>query len=125
MGLDQYAYKLKKGIISSAIPNQDIPSKELVEISYWRKHPNLQGWMEKLYSDKGGDEMFNCVYVQLTENDLARLQEDILKNSFEDSVGPFWGDNSDEYYKSEDLEFIRKALKSIEQGYDILYYSWW
>ena len=24
------------------------------EIAYWRKHPNLHGWMEDLYYKKGG-----------------------------------------------------------------------
>lgn len=126
MGLDQYAYKVKKGIIKSAIPSdKQIPSNELVEIAYWRKHPNLHGWMERLYDSKGGDGMFNCEFVQLTESDLIKLQEDILQRALFEASGPFWGLNSDEEYRKDDLTFIQEALDSIEQGYDILYYSWW
>ena len=126
MGLDQYAYKVKKGIIKSAIPSdKQIPSNELVEIAYWRKHPNLHGWMERLYDSKGGDGMFNCEFVQLTESDLIKLQEDILQRALFEASGPFWGLNSDEEYRKDDLAFIQEALDSIEQGYDVLYYSWW
>jgi hypothetical protein len=126
MGLDQYAYKVKKGIIKSAIPSdKQIPSDELVEIAYWRKHPNLHGWMERLYDSKGGDGMFNCEFVQLTESDLIKLQEDILQRALFEASGPFWGLNSDEEYRKDDLTFIQAALDSIEQGYDVLYYSWW
>jgi hypothetical protein len=126
MGLDQYAYKVKKGIIKSSIPSEkEIPSKELVEIAYWRKHPNLHGWMERLYDKKGGDGMFNCEFVQLTESDLIKLQEDIVQQSLLEAIGPFWGEDADDMYKDEDLKFIDEALESINKGYDVVYYSWW
>ena len=53
MGLDQYLYKRPK-------------SKE---IGYWRKHNRLQGWMQNLYENKGGDGTFNCVDLDLTMDD--------------------------------------------------------
>jgi len=40
MGLDQFAYSV------------DAKGKR-EEIAYWRKHPNLQGWMEALWIEKG------------------------------------------------------------------------
>jgi hypothetical protein len=40
MGLDQFAY---------CIDNNG----EKEELAYWRKHPNLQGWMENLWQSKG------------------------------------------------------------------------
>ena len=40
MGLDQYAYK----VVAHDEDNRD-------EIAYWRKHPNLQGWMEQLWRE--------------------------------------------------------------------------
>ena len=40
MGLDQYAFAEKGG--------------EQEEIFYWRKHANLQGWMENLYIRRHG-----------------------------------------------------------------------
>ena len=40
MGLDMYAYIARK-------KSEDFNSAR--EIAYWRKHPNLQGWMENLW----------------------------------------------------------------------------
>ncbi len=32
------------------------------QLYYWRKHPELHGWMEKLYRETGGAaQSFNCV----------------------------------------------------------------
>lgn len=47
MGLDMYAY------VTDETPdgNVDFEVGSLSELHYWRKHPNLHGWMEKLYSD--------------------------------------------------------------------------
>ena len=127
MGLDQYAYRVRKGIIKPGtdINKLDIPSEELEKIAYWRKHPNLHGWMERLYVDKGGEDMFNCEFVQLNEDELVKLQEDILMDALDEAVGPFWGDDADNQYRKSDLDFIKVALDSINKGYDILYYSWW
>ena len=42
------------------------------------KHPNLHGWMERLYRTRGGKEdKFNCVNIQLTADDLQKLKADI------------------------------------------------
>ena len=36
-------------------------------VHYWRKHPDLHGWMRALYYAKGGtDQQFNCVNVMLS-----------------------------------------------------------
>src|SRR5262249_22240445 len=71
MGLDMYAY----------ITDQDIPAVDFSEprdarkICYWRKHPNLHGWMEKLYRAKGGeDDGFNLAPVKLDEADIKALE---------------------------------------------------
>ena len=42
MGLDQYAFARKNG------------EDENIEIMYWRKHANLEGWMAELYASRGG-----------------------------------------------------------------------
>lgn len=117
MGLDQMAY-------SRAKEN----SKDSFEISYWRKHPNLEGWMEKLYRQKGGtEEMFNFVELELTKEDLLRLQEDITNGSVAElgTTGFFFGNPSDEIYREHDLNFISKALSEIAEGRKIIYVSSW
>ena len=71
MGLDQWAY-----IASKNDTEYDDSSRQ--DISYWRKHPNLQGWMEKLFYAKGGVcGTFNGVEVELTWDDVHKLEQDI------------------------------------------------
>ena len=64
MGLDQYAYIAAKAnqqdeFYEDAVYDETV--KQYVnpnvtkprEIAYWRKHPNLHGWMEQLAEQKG------------------------------------------------------------------------
>ena len=46
MGLDQYAYARPVGVESDDGKNNE-------ELTYWRKHNRLQGWMEELWEDRG------------------------------------------------------------------------
>jgi len=95
------------------------------QIQYWRKHPNLHGWMENLYYKKGGTaESFNCVGVVLTETDLDRLEDDIVNRNLPHTSGFFFGESDDESIK-EDLEFIKAAKRSISDGLTVYYTSWW
>ena len=136
MGLDQFSYRIKKGFITKPVDfetesyNEETEEHEVLcdkeELHYWRKHPNLQGWMENLYYEKDGEsESFNCVNVQLTWEDLEQLEKDIKEGDLPETCGFFFGNDSDEYYKEETLEFIEKGLDSIKNGYDVNYSSWW
>ena len=112
MGLDQYAKIHKDGHAE-------------LEIAYWRKHPNLQGWMEDLWREKGGKGEFNCVDVELTLEDLRQLEASIEGEDLPETTGFFFGNNSDDYYREEDLAFIAAASKAIERGWRVIYTSWW
>ena len=123
MGLDQYAH---------AIDNNG----EREELAYWRKHPNLQGWMENLWHEKGcpgkseepnsmGLSDFNCVPVELDYDDLDRLEKTINTKGLPDTEGFFFGSDSDEYYRENDLEFIQKAREALDAGLHVEYSSWW
>lgn len=112
MGLDQYAFAR-----SGEFQHQ---------ICYWRKHPNLQGWMEQLYRQKGGKEEFNSnVGVELTLEDLDSLEAAVLGKNLPITIGFFYGGNSDEEYKETDLAFIKEARDNIEDGSKIIYTSSW
>ena len=139
MGLDQYTYARDAG--------EDSDSN--VEISYWRKHNRLHGYMEQLWIDKGkpnapadgenpmGD--FNCVPVRLTLSDLEQLEAHIHNKVLPETGGFFFGNDSyhwsnengkpfeegDYHYKETDLEFIELARKAIEEGKEVYYDSWW
>lgn len=122
MGLDQYA-KARKGEPVEKDGNLEYPDQR--ELAYWRKHPNLEGWMSNLYSEKGGTDEFNCQEVELTLEDLDELERAINSKDLPETAGFFFGDDSDEYYREKDLEFIRDARNAIEDGYTVIYTSWW
>ncbi len=139
MGLDQYAYA-RKGepeLETQTYTCEDLEGNEFertetqeiwtdqMELAYWRKHPNLQGWMEQLWREKGGEGEFNCVDVELNAVDLANLQAAVLLGDLPETHGFFYGDDSDNRYKEGDLEFIRTAREHMEMGYKIVYTSWW
>lgn len=119
MGLDQFAM---------AIDNNG----EKEELAYWRKHPNLQGWMEDLWVSKGcpnahenSPHEFNCVPVELTHEDLDNLEKAITNNELPSTTGFFFGSDSDDHYKTYDLEFVRKAREALDAGITVVYDSWW
>jgi len=97
------------------------------EIAYWRKHPNLHGWMEDLYYKKGGiKESFNCVPVELDLEDLVNLEIAIKEKMLPHTSGFFFGesDTDDEAIKA-DLKFIKDAKEAIFSGDRVFYDSWW
>ena len=123
MGLDMYAYVASK----ADDHNTDSDNREL---AYWRKHPNLHGWMERLWRSKGGqspsdDPTFNGVELELTWEDLERLEEDIQNGRLPHTTGFFFGSDSDDYYREQDLEFVRKARAEIFTGLKVFYNSSW
>ena len=103
------------------------------EIMYWRKHPNLHGWMENLWTRKGrpgldpDDEykMFNGIELELTWEDLMELEYDIAHKALPSTQGFFFGDDSDTYYKKQDQEFIKEAKADLLCGLKVFYNSSW
>jgi len=94
------------------------------EVAYWRKHPDLHGWMQKLYEEKGGeDKSFNGDPVVLTLADLDRLEDDILGENLPETAGFFFGESRGMSLK--DLEFVLDARKAIQEGDTIYYDSSW
>ena len=142
MGLDQVAYCKPADTKNGKTLSDD-------RIGEWRKHPNLQGWMERLWrKQKYGDpanpdpktgegysnqtymgDPFNQEEVELTLDDIKRLRLDInnktLNGGYGDTTGFFFGDSSDEFYRETDIEFCDKAEAAINSGYKIIYTSWW
>lgn len=128
MGLDMYAFSVAKtDALGDFECRTDNEGGSHEEIAYWRKHHDLHGWMEKLYRLKGGDkQMFNCVPVRLTTEDLDKLQTDLLNSALPQTTGFFFGDNPpDAESLSRDLKFIEKARDEIAAGREVYYDSWW
>lgn len=126
MGLDMYAFSTK----AKPKTEVDFETKNFnpEELHYWRKHPNLHGWMHNLYEQKGGDKHsdFNGDCVVLTLNDLEDLEHDLKQYDLPDTSGFFFGNsqNDDDELK-DDLEFVAKAREAISKGRTVYYTSWW
>jgi len=111
MGLDQFAYKTKVKPSKSVDFQVEVYKDEVEreEIHYWRKHPNLHGFMERLYREKGGESEFNCRPVELTQEDIDRLAQSILDGKLPETSGFFFGRSfGDE--ENDDLEFCKKLV---------------
>ena len=142
MGLDQYAYKVKR----KYAPTTKTETVRTTEFFYWRKHNALHGWMENLHNSRsrpsgtreGEDRQtlqayemssddFNGVAVRLEEKDLDKLEQDVMTFNLPQTVGFFFGADSvgDEYQKEQTLEFLKKARKALAEGFEVEYNSWW
>jgi hypothetical protein len=147
MGLDMYAYVAAKAGAQAefsegahwdkekgamANPNATQPR----EIAYWRKHPNLHGWMQRLWvrktkeagvvdddPDRAGE--FNGVELELTWDDLEQLEQDIRDENLPDTSGFFFGNDADDHYREDDLKFVREAKAEAFLGLKVFYNSSW
>lgn len=95
------------------------------EIAYWRKHPNLHGWMQQLWESRGNTGDFNGDELELTWDDLEALEEAVLNNELPGTSGFFFGNNADEHYREQDLEFVRNAKAELFLGLKVFYNSSW
>ena len=125
MGLDMYAFSTK----AKPKTEVDFETKNFKpdEVHYWRKHPNLHGWMQNLYDAKGGTQSnFNGDCVVLDNEDLDNLEHDLEQGDLPDTTGFFFGNSvSDDDELKNDLEFVRKARTEIANGKTVYYTSWW
>jgi len=119
MGLDMMAYA-----VDPTVTTKDKISNNIAE---WRKHPNLHGWMERLWRERTGnkDADFNCQELELTVEDLSTLELDVRMSILPGTTGFFYGGDSDEYYKGKDLAFVEDAKAQIKEGKKVFYNSSW
>ncbi len=106
------------------------------EIAYWRKHPNLHGWMEKLWIRKLEAEgkipgesnfgsTFNGIEMELTAEDLDELERAVTHGQLPSTTGFFFGNEADDYYREHDLAFVKNARAELFFGLKVFYNSSW
>jgi len=135
VGLDMYAYVAAKsgqqreyyeGCELQEDGNYTNPKiTQPREIAYWRKHPNLHGWMQQLWESRGNSGDFNGDELELTWQDLDVLEESVKSNKLPDTSGFFFGNDSDDHYREQDLKFIREAKAELFLGLKVFYNSSW
>lgn len=146
MGLDMYAYVANRPGQQAEYYDQgdwDEGSNDFVspvtkprEIAYWRKHPNLHGWMEQLWIRKLSTEgktpeksdwgtSFNGIELELTPEDLDELERAVTHGQLPSTQGFFFGNDADDHYQKHDLEFIKNARAELFLGLKVFYNSSW
>ena len=134
MGLDMYAYTAARAgqqnefwetgeFVDGEFVNTKVT--EPVELAYWRKHPNLHGWMQQLWESRGNEGNFNGDELELTAEDLDALELAVTHGQLPTTGGFFFGNPSDEFYREQDLEFIKNARAELFMGLKVFYNSSW
>lgn len=131
MGLDMYLTGEK-----FAVPNWGNPQNHLREdsyplvskkfaLGYWRKHPDLHGFIVENFADKVDD----CKPVVLDGDDLRLIIAAIKDDKLPHTKGFFFGDSvNDDEQKAESIQILSGALQWLEadEAFRSVYYraSW-
>ena len=112
MGLDQWLFANKNG-----------RDKDDIELGYWRKVNELQGYFERNY------DLENCDNKYMTEQEIVSIIYDLefrFEEEFTPTSGFFYGnypmDKEDRFYT---LYTFQKALRLKQDGFDIWYTCWY
>jgi hypothetical protein len=136
MGLDMYAYVAEKAgqqreYYATSEFNEETREygsatvAEPRELAYWRKHPNLHGWMRQLWESKGNAGEFNGDELELTWQDIDLLEAAIKNKELPGTSGFFFGNDADDHYYEDDLRFVRAARAELFLGLRVFYNSSW
>jgi hypothetical protein len=122
MGLDMWVYATKGRVAKVDMKKEP---KDKKEVYYWRKHHDLHDWFHALYTKKGGkDPDFNCNSVSVVEEDLDRLECQIMDETVYDNAFTNYIEDKAEYVLM-DLDFVKKAKDHIKGGFNLWFTSWW
>jgi hypothetical protein len=109
MGLDMYLNGERYFMDYPAIVTGKFGKKaEIYELGYWRKHPNLHGYIVENF----GDGVDDCCEIPLDEDRLNQLIEAVKTKDLPETIGFFFGesDGSEEEIKG-DLKILQSALE--------------
>ncbi|WP_298362804.1 phosphoglycerate kinase [uncultured Litoreibacter sp.] len=122
MGLDQYAY------IKNAESGDEGESPKFI----WRKHSQLQTFMEALYTERTGLDAtdLNCGELMLQASDIDRLEKAVEDSALPHCEGGFFyghqfQDEQASEYRDYDLDFCAWARTQIQAGSSVIYSCWW
>ena len=113
MGLDQEAYTKDN-------------DGECNTIQDWRKHNALDGWMQSLWTIKGGTGEWNCAEVELNAHDIEQLVALVVNDELPETMGFFYGGDSRKCpcRKEQTISFIKEAYKLLSKGERVYYSAW-
>ena len=112
MGLDMYLDGEKYFWTDDLNPENNLREDgyrvktKTVELGYWRKHPNLHGYIVNTF----GDGVDNCRAIALEATDIEKIIEAVARDNLPHTEGFFFG-ASDGTEKQEDFRIFTTALK--------------
>lgn len=86
---------------------------ELIDLGYWRKHPNLHGFIVETFADDKDE----CQEIDLSADDIHKIIAAVEADELPETTGFFFG-VSDGTEKDEDLQTFREALAWLEANDD-------
>jgi hypothetical protein len=110
MGLDMYLSG--DAFFTHEHPNRRLKpfekEREVYRLGYWRKHPNLHGFIVETFAD-GLDE---CQDIELTAEPIATIIAAVKLRELPETTGFFFGesDHTDDQM-AYDIEIFENALK--------------
>mgnify|MGYP004226379585 FL=1 len=115
LGLDQYLVAKK--------------NENTEQLGIWRKHANLQGFMQNLAVEKKivkNVDDFNCVDLPLNLDDISRVVAAIVLKDLPQTNGFFFGASyGDDAEAQRDLLIFDEAASYANMGWNIVYRCWW
>ena len=112
--------------------NENVPEPRI--IAEWDRHVNLQQWMNSLYREKGYTGEFLNDDLELTWDDIDRLEKDIKSGKLRDNWknGVMFGVNffdfgspTDDINYEYDINFCINAKAELFFGLKVFYTSNW
>jgi hypothetical protein len=113
MGLDMYL--TGEALFTPEHPNRRLKpyakEGETYRLGYWRKHPNLHGFIVQTFAD-GVDE---CQEIDLTAEAIRSIIDAVKNRELPQTTGFFFGtsDDTDEQI-AHDIQIFEEALKWLE-----------
>jgi hypothetical protein len=108
MGLDMYLTGTVHFMDLIIFPRKRGTKKaELIDLGYWRKHPNLHGYIVQTFAD-GKDE---CQEIRLDDDNIRQIMRAVKDKALPFTEGFFFGQSQcTEAERTEDLEIFQGAL---------------
>lgn len=120
MGLDMYL-EGRKSLHHKRQEDGYTVSAVTLDLGYWRKHPNLHGYIVENFAESGEDD---CKPIELCVENLQQIIAAVGERKLPPTEGFFFGtsDLSDEAV-ADDLKMLTGALNWLNSGPDDEYRS--
>jgi hypothetical protein len=107
MGLDMYL----TGEIFFMKPRRrgQLKVKLSYDLGYWRKHPNLHGYIVQTFAD--GDD--SCQQIHLSADDLRKIIAAVKAKELPETTGFFFGQSDGTEWR-DDVRIFRNAVDWLE-----------